>query len=230
MKCPDRSRIDRGVRFFGIALIVMVVAGCTTITEGGFSNAPLLGMLYDAAHHPCPGARVRLDDRQEAVSDAFGRFVFNEVARGLHRVVIRKPGYETHAATIDFESATQVLYVRLESAEQLTKRAESALAKEEYPKAEELLRRARTVDSKEPLNRYLAAVLSLRRGRYQESKEQLLDLLADGIEAPAVYLLLSDLYHVYLGRSDVAASALRRGLERTGDVTLKRRLDGLSPP
>ena len=187
-------------------------------------------MLYDAAHRPCPGARVCLDGRQEVISDSFGRFVLRDVPRGTHEVVIQKPGYERRSESIDFENVSQVLYVRLESSQQLALRAESALVRKDYAEADSLLRRARTVDSEGVLPRYLLSVLSLRQRRYQESKEQLLDLLAAGVEAPAVYLLLSDLYRAHLGRPDVALSTLRRGLQRTGDETLRLRLEELSSP
>lgn len=119
------------------------------------------GLLLDLGG----GARVTLDGRQEVVSDAFGRFVLSNVTRGMHRVVVQKSGYEGRSEAIDFESASQVLYVRLESSRQLADRADSALAKKQYAAAASLLKRVRAVDPKGVTSRFLSAVLSFRRSR-----------------------------------------------------------------
>ncbi|HUX20631.1 MAG TPA: hypothetical protein VMW69_05275, partial [Spirochaetia bacterium] len=195
-----------------------------------FTSAPLLGMVYDLDNRPCAGVKIEEDTRPLSTSDSAGRFLLADLARGPHRLVARKSGYETLEAEIDFEDETQVLYLCLVSLSQLLSRAEGAIRSGDWESATELLERAGRINPKVPLAEFLWAVMEYNRNKDLPAKQRLLRLLSDGTDDVAVYLLLADLYELRLGRPDLASAALRQVLNRTRDPSVMERLERLTKP
>jgi hypothetical protein len=63
------------------------------------------GVVVDDAIFPVPGATVAVRDRDhEAVADADGRFVFEQMPPGLYTLEVRKPGHADGLGTVNVRS------------------------------------------------------------------------------------------------------------------------------
>ena len=103
-----------------LALAAALLGGCLSekaqlLKE--FETAPLFGMVYDQDNRPCPGARVTVDGEDGPRTDIDGRFIVQELARGEHVLTVSRAGYERLELVMDFIDRTQVLYLKVTSAE-----------------------------------------------------------------------------------------------------------------
>ncbi len=203
--------------------ILVILASCASVGNER-RDAALNGMIYDFESQPVQGAVVEVDGAVMATSDVNGRFALAGLPMGAHRLVAGREGYEKVETEIDYSDATQVVYVKMISADQLLGRAERALEEKNWREAEDLLRRNEAVRGGNPAAGYLRAVLDFRRGDYRAAAEKLEGLLAGGAKDPFVYLFLADLYQYRLDDAAHAAARLADFLAFRYDPDVERRL------
>ena len=98
------AQARRIMRHF-ILILLLLLHACLSTREQKqreFQQAPLFGMVYDYDQKPCPGAAILVDGQPRGQTDINGRFVVNDLARGEHRVGVRKPGFEEQDADFEF--------------------------------------------------------------------------------------------------------------------------------
>jgi hypothetical protein len=181
-------------------------------------------MVYDYEGRPVQGASIAVDGGRPVSSDVNGRFALAGLPMGAHRLVAGREGYETVETEIDYSDATQVVYVKMISADQLLGRAERAIEGKNWGEAEGLLRRNEAVRGGNSAAGYLRAVLAFRRGDYRAAAEKLEGLLAGGSKDPFVYLFLADLCQYRLDDAARAAAFLADFLAFRYDPDVERRL------
>lgn len=172
-------------------LTAVLLASCATAGKrddpAAFDAAPLLGMVYDAEGSPVQGVRITLDGKDAAESDLSGRFIVSGVTRGAHRFGARCEGYETVESEFRFLNRSQVLYLRLHSADQLLSAAERALEAGNIPEAEDALARAGKIDgASKPVLLYLEAIAAWKAGASVPAAEKLRLLAELGFAGPEV--------------------------------------------
>jgi tetratricopeptide (TPR) repeat protein len=188
---------------------------------------PMQGMVYDDDNQPSAGAWIYYDGQKGPQTDIRGRFVLYGLARGVHRIEVRKDGYEPVDTTVEFVDRSQVLYLKVISLPQLLRRLEQALEDRSIQKAEELLRRAELIAAEDPVLLYLRAVYQLETGRAQEALKSLERVLWKGYRVPVVYLTMADIYQYHLQDPVRAAEHLAQYLRMQKDPEIQRRLEAL---
>lgn len=214
-----------------LALVtVLLVGACLTQREKAmrvFTEAPLLGMVYDHDQAPCANALIVVDGTDGPHTDINGRFQTDPIARGEHRVAVRKAGYEELEVSLDFMDRNQVLYLRVVSVDQLLRQAEAALEGKRLGEADAILARAEAVEPGNPVASYLRALLHLEREEAEPAVRILAELERRGYREPIVYLTLADIHQFRLGEEAEAIAALEKYLALQGDPEAARRLAGL---
>ena len=103
------------------------------------------------------------------------------------------------------------------------------MRRQRLQEADGYLRRAEALDADDPVGRYLRA-LYLVRTEDTDGAVRLLDrILAAGLDEPAVYLSLADIYQYRVGDRERAAGYLREYLARVNSPDVRARLEGLEP-
>jgi tetratricopeptide (TPR) repeat protein len=192
-----------------------------------FDAAPLFGMVYDEENQPCAGVRLSVDGSEGPLSDVRGRFIVPDLARGEHRLVARKDGYEDLSVDFAFLERTDVLHLRMTSFDQLLGMAQEALQEARFGDAEACLTRAQRLDPADAVLRYLFALHAWKTGKFLEAVGHLNAIASAGGRQPAVLLLLADLYERNLGDRAKAIENLEAYLALRSDPDVERRLEAL---
>ena len=208
----------------------LLLSSCVSMREREmreFDRASLPGMIYDLDEKPCAGALVVVDGEPGPRTDLNGRFTIGAMSRGVHDLRVVKDGYEPLETSIDYLDRTQVLYLKVTSHGQLLRMAEEALGRRRLQEADGYLRRAEALDADDPVGFYLRAMYQVRAGDIEGAVQTLGRILASGLEEPAVYLSLADIYQYRVGDRDRAAGYLREYLARVNSPDVRARLEGL---
>jgi len=200
-------------------------AGAANLHE--FSEAPLFGMIYDQDNRPVANVKLQVDGKPVAESDLNGRFLIPRLARGDHKVVATKPEFETLRIDLNFSNETQVLYLQMFSQSQLLAMAETRITQRNWQQARTLLERAGKIDRRDPVYRYVVAILDYRTGNPTQAASDLSQLLASGVEDPSVDLFLADIYQYSLKMPQKAIPYLKEYLAQKGDDAVSRRLSAI---
>lgn len=226
----SRNRSGQVCRASALAVAAALFMACVsaqTKDPHGFDRAPLFGMIYDHDSQPVPGVDLSLDGRRGPQSDLMGRFVLPDLARGDHRLIAARAGYEALGVDLRFINQTQVLYLQMYSQSQLVAEAEQQIKAREWAKAQQVLDRAAKIDPQDVLLRYLRAVLAFRRAEDDAAIAELRGLPDSAATEPAVYLFLADIYQYRLKDRITAEKMLTLCLERRGGPELEKRLEEL---
>jgi hypothetical protein len=192
-----------------------------------FETADLFGMIYDYDNQACSDVIITTEDNIKAQSDVNGRITFRDFPRGRHSFTAVKPGYELNKFEFDFNLRTQVLYIKMISLNQIMDKMEISMEKMEWSTAERLLARAKAINEKDPVLRYLNAVISYRRDRFDEALAILNALIAEGYKEEYIYLTMADIYQYGLKDMEKAKESLREFLILAGDPDVQKRLESL---
>ncbi len=168
---------------------ILGLAGCSAMPGAYFSRATSLeGVVYTSVGAPLRDARITIGAHTMAVSDVNGRFTIARVEPGEHRVRAHHEAYETVELTMTFSRPTDVLYLRMLSAEDLVRASQQALDRGRTSEAEQAIGRALAVSPESVRARYLAAIIYTNAGRFEDARRMLKDL---GLysASPAVALL-----------------------------------------
>jgi tetratricopeptide (TPR) repeat protein len=216
----------------GLALCMMVsFTSCKSLSNNNpvtFDKAPLLGMVYDYDNAACAGVTVSINGKPVATSDIDGRFFIPDLDRGEHIIELAKRDYESSTTVIDYESKSQVLYLKILSFDELLVQAQDALEAQKKADAESLLQRAEKVRLGDPEAQYFRALLLYREKRYDDAVEELENLIDNDNRDPYVYLFLADIYQYNLNDIKAAKVALTEFLTRIEDTDIRKRFEALS--
>jgi hypothetical protein len=210
-------------RLVAIPAILVFAAACASLKPND-QGPSFYGMVYDRDNQPVQNALVLVDGKGIAGTDVNGRFALAGLPFGPHRLEFRKEGYESLAASADYFSQAQVLYVKMVSAEQLLAQTETAMAARRWAEAEDLVNRAERARPEAPATLYLKAVIRFRRGDAQGAQVLLEGLLAREYREPAIYLLLADIFQYRMSDIKGAAEPLRAYLVLRYDPEVEKRL------
>ena len=171
--------LSAGVFLF--TLLFFLFPGCAGLRVDDnmdFDEAPLIGMIYDRNNQPVSGARVTIEigretgkgrkKTREELSSVNGRFIIANLPPGIHKALVSAGGYESNTVEFEFYSREQVLYIKLNSLDNLLDTAEEAAADRRYPEAAAYLDRAENVRDEDPVYYYLRAVVAYKTGRKGE--------------------------------------------------------------
>ena len=215
--------------FYSIAggIFLLAFLSCATDTRKtpyDFSQATLIGMVYDRENKPCAGASVFIDDIEKASTDINGRFAVFALPRGSHVIRVKKQGCEEAEVTFEFLNRSQVVYLRVYSFHQLLDEAETAIAERSWVEAENLIGRANSVRRDDPVGLYLEAVLYKEQKKFHEAVEKLERIIDLGCYEPYVYLALADIHQYGLDDPETAARYLEEFLVLKEDGDVRDRL------
>lgn len=211
-----------------VAALLTVSCASQKARDGlAFDAAPLFGMVYDEENQPCAGVRLSVDGSEGPLSDLRGRFVVPDLARGEHRLVARKDGYEDLAVSLVFLNRTDVLHLRMTSFDQLLGMAQEALRDARFSDAEASLLRAERLDPSDAVLRYLFALHAYKTGQFSAAVGHLAAIMSAGGKQPAVLLFLADIYEQNLGDRAKAIENLEAYLVLRGDPDVEQRLEVL---
>lgn len=213
-----------------IFILIFIFSSCLTNDQKfrDFTEAPLLGMVYDHDNEPCSGALIIMDEEQGPLTDINGRFIIASLTRGTHQVQVIKEGYEELTVSFDFLNKSQVLYLKVTSFNQLLRKIELALEKKRLKEAEELIARAEAVYSDDPVEMYLKAVYLLEIERAEEAVKILAGIIEKGFKEPIVYLTLADIFQYRLEDLEQAVIYLEEYLKVQREPEARKRLEELS--
>jgi tetratricopeptide (TPR) repeat protein len=217
-----------GVAIVLLAALLTVSCASEKARDGlAFDAAPLFGMVYDGENQPCAGVRLSIDGSEGPLSDLRGRFVVPDLARGEHRLVARKDGYEELSVEFAFLDRTDILHVSMTSFDQLLGMAQDALGANRLEEAGAALERAERLDPEDAVLRYLFALHAWKAGRYDDAVHHVSRIAGDRGRQPAVLLLLADLYERHLGDPGQAIEHLEAYLLLRDDPDVRQRLEAL---
>jgi len=147
---------------------IMFLCSCAT----GASNREIIdvsGMIYDFANRPVPYCEIILGDLYAGSTDINGRFTMPKIRAGTYIITVRKMGYETYQDEITISEPGQVVYIRIPSQSQLLNLVDEALAVMNFTAAEEYVRRAYEIDSKNIETLFYYATVKFRQQEYGEA-------------------------------------------------------------
>lgn len=222
-------RVKPTVSILSILAAWALAVSCASVKPND-AGPPLYGMVYDMDNLPVQNALVSIDGRDAASTDVNGRFALSGLPFGTYEVSLRKEGYELLTTRVEYFSWTQVLYVKMISADQLLAKAESAISERRWGEAQDFVDRAERVGPDAPAALYLKAVVSFRRGDAENAKNILEGLLSKEYKEPAVYLLLADILQYRTDDPTGAAARLRSYLNLRYDPEIEKRLMQLATP
>ena len=162
---PASARVPaRATILMAAALAAALVTGCATAAAGPFARGPLHGIVYDGRNQPVALASVRVDGGRAVTSDVNGRFTVPDVRHGQRSVHAEKPGYRAVTESVEFVQRTQVLYLRVASANDLVDAAIAALGEGRYTDAGSYAAEAIAVAPEHRLGRFVAALAAIGAG------------------------------------------------------------------
>lgn len=191
------------------------------------TGASLFGMVYDSEKKAVSDCQVTIDDSQSATTDVNGRFLFDFVDYGDHKLVFHKTGCEDFVLNFAFSSKSQIVYARLTSQSGLFEATRAAIASREWDRATEFLARAEAIGDYEPLSSFLAATLAYRRGDVTGAERLILNLAAKDYKDATIYVFLADIYQYHLLDFAKAKRALQESLAIREDGDVRERLESL---
>jgi hypothetical protein len=211
-----------------LAMSALLLIGCVTLPAdpAQFDQANLLGVVFDGTSQGVQGFVLTLDDTTKVTSDINGKFTFPAVPKGPHHLVASKAGHETVAMGFSFALRSQIVYITAMSYKDYLAEAELALRQSDFARAREQVEKALKLMPKDPVVRYLRAMIQCNVREYGPAYEGLTALIADGYRDTAVYLMLIDLVQIdpthraevdqliaqdaYLSKNPQIANALKR--------------------
>lgn len=105
-----------------VACAAMALMSCKTVW-------PMQGMVYDQDSCPVPGYRLSLDGWHTATTDINGRFTFPGAKFGTHTVAGSDERYLPFTERCSFQNRTEVLHIKLVSADSLYCRIDDEISK-----------------------------------------------------------------------------------------------------
>ncbi len=176
-----------------LLISLIILTGCTSDSSFlQFREAPLTVLIYADDGGPVEGAVIGIDGKTGGKTNSRGQYIVPVLSAGLHRIVIKKEGFEDLELDYEFSSRTQVLCGRMISPHSLLTSAEEALRSGDIHRAEEEIGRCSVIDPDNPVVLFLRALIDLRRDRYASARSSLLLLLDAGYSGTAVSALLAE--------------------------------------
>ncbi|UTC66269.1 MULTISPECIES: hypothetical protein [unclassified Treponema] len=165
---------------FCLFLLTLVLAsGCSSVWSKKYKDdaGVMYGMIYDENEEGVSGVSVKVNGRLKAVSDGQGRFILKFLYADIQdkkeqKIEFEKEGYEKLEEVFYYEPMS-LLHIKMESGEEIIKKAETALDEKDYLRAEELLERSINIEDLRDGSLFLKAVIRYKEGKKKEAGELL---------------------------------------------------------
>jgi tetratricopeptide (TPR) repeat protein len=208
-----------------LGFIAAALVSCASNPALKKTSLGLHGMIYDGDNRPIKEVRVYVGDKLGAESDIHGHFALEGLKPGRnYRIKAFKDNYEEETLDIHYRDPKNVLYLNMNSRDQLLSRAEQALREENQALSASYLARAAALDEDYSPTQYLRAALAFRRGEYDDALDILLKLNETERNAPYLWLFIADLCQYFTGDNDRAAVFLNKFLKQHYDPEIAERL------
>ncbi|MBN2534030.1 MAG: hypothetical protein JXB88_14165 [Spirochaetales bacterium] len=210
-------------------LFIIILCSCSSgpLSTGKFFFASLNGKIFDFDNLPCSGVLVTVNNSIKVKSDINGRFLIPSLAKGTHKFVLAKEGYEILEFSFDFLNENQVLWIKMLSLDQLIRQIEAKFDGKEWDEAEKLIKRAQKIKPEDSVVIYLTSILYIHYEKYENALEMLLEIIKSGEEEAIVYLTIADIYQYNLEDPAKALEYLKKYVSIKYDETVNKRLEKL---
>lgn len=159
---------------------LILATGCSSVWSKKYKDdaGVMYGMIYDGNEEGVSGVSVKVNGWLKAVSDGQGRFILKFLYADIQdkkeqKIEFEKEGYEKIKEVFYYEPMS-LLHIKMESGEEIIKKAETAVDEKEYARAEELLERSIKIEDLRDESFFLKAVIRYKEGKKKEA-EQLLE-------------------------------------------------------
>jgi hypothetical protein len=210
-----------------VTIMLLFFVSCSTVKPASDPEV-IYGMVYDLDNKQVQGVEVYVDKVLTAVSNINGRFSIPKRAFGKYDFVFKKEGYEVLTITLEYTDPTQIIYVKLSSADQLLVKAELAVETRRWDEAEQLIDRVLAVNPKTAPASYLKAVVKYRTGNNEAARGILESLIASDYREPSIRLFLADIYQYKLNDPAAAKSQLSEYLKLRTDPEMEKRRNAIA--
>ena len=212
-----------------IVLIIIAICSCNSLPTRKHKPQSLYGMIYDRDNRPVNNVILYVNNKPMAVSDIQGRFIIPKLnPQSQYTIAARKDAYEEVVIEISFIDPSDVLYIRLYSADQLLAEAEDALKGKDWDRTESLLIRAQNAGGNDIAIQFLHGVLLYYKKEYRQALAILSELSEIERNAPYLFLFMADLCQYYLEDPAEASRHLDKFLSMQFDPAIQRRRDELA--
>ncbi len=176
-------------------LIALLVISCSTLENPlQFDEAPLYGMIYDYQNRPVKSVQIMEGIIILGESDINGRFYLNQMRKGEHDLRFIREGYEEINISVDFQSRTEILYVKIRSAFDCLAEANILINQEAYSEAGELIDLGLSIEENNKPLLFLQAILYYKAQSFRKSFLNIEGLIFSGNRNREMYALLKDIY------------------------------------
>ncbi|UTC65796.1 tetratricopeptide repeat protein [Treponema sp. OMZ 788] len=162
--------------------VLIFTSGCSSVWSKKYKDdaGVMYGMIYDENEEGVSTVSVKVNGWLKAVSDGQGRFILKFLYADIQdkkeqKIEFEKEGYEKIEEAFYYEPMS-LLHIKMESGEEIIKKAETAIDEKEYVRAEELLERSIKIEEYRDESLFLKAVIRYKECKKKEA-EQLLDMM-----------------------------------------------------
>ncbi|WP_253721964.1 hypothetical protein [Treponema sp. OMZ 787] len=128
--------------------VLIFTSGCSSVWSKKYKDdaGVMYGMIYDENEEGVSTVSVKVNGWLKAVSDGQGRFILKFLYADIkdkkeQKIEFEKEGYEK-IEEVFYYGPMSLLHIKMESGEEIIKKAETAIDEKEYVRAEELLERS----------------------------------------------------------------------------------------
>jgi len=150
------------------SLIVSFLISCKT-AEFGYKVIDISGMVYDYTNRPVAQCDISLGNKYKASTDINGRFTLPKVPVGKYILSAYKKGYEEFQEEVTINDRGQIIYFRMPSQGQLLDLVDTAMAANDFARAEELAERAYQIDENNIEMLFYYATIKFRQNDYKKA-------------------------------------------------------------
>ncbi len=216
------NNMKKSIYFFSFLLIVL--SSCKTTPR--YVQPVIQGMIYDGDNEAVSDVEIYFNDKKYAVSDIYGHFTLSSLTMGKsYTLYACKNGYEKLSISFTYTNPSQVIYLRMYSASELTKSAENMVEKKKYRDALSFLERAEASGGSYLSINYLRAVISMLNSDYDNALKIANEILSSGYIDSYVYLLIADIYKNGYSDTEKEQIYLKKSLELSYDPVVQERLN-----
>ncbi len=153
------------MRKISLLLLLFMIVSCGTLDkiylESELKKAMLTGKVITEEGLPLEGVYVKLDSYNETKTDINGKFLYNVVSFGKHRLIFEKEGYAGTSYEFEYSLKKRRLpyvKVKMDSLNFLINEGFEYLKEKQYGKAKEILKTIKKIDDTEETVTYYEAM------------------------------------------------------------------------
>jgi tetratricopeptide (TPR) repeat protein len=171
---------------FEVLIFILLISCQTDRKIKRLSDESIMyGMIYDNESTPVSGVAVLINGKKIADSDIQGRFILNDVKRGIYTIKLSKKGYEDLEEQFNYEPLN-VLYFKIFNSSQLAALAENAMDDKNYFAAGQFLDRALKIEPMRHDVLFLKSINEYLQKKYDDALAILEELIKSGVADESV--------------------------------------------